>query len=382
MNNLPKNFESFSEARRNGFLRVKNLKDERKNVVGIFCTYTPKEIIYASGAYPVSLCASSEETIPDAEKHLPKNLCPLIKASYGFALTDKCPYMYFSDLVVGETTCDGKKKMFELLGKIKDTYVINLPNSNSVISLEYWKKELIKFSKELEKKFNVTITEEKLKESIKLCNEERAVLKELYSLGKLTPPPISGYDMYKILDGANFTFDKKEQNKKIKEMIIDLKNRSKKGETTISKSAPRILITGCPMGGVIEKIVKPLEELGAVVVCFESCGGIKNLEDPVREDIAPLDAIAEKYLNIPCSVMSPNPYREKLLKRLIDEYQIDGVVEVILQACHTYSVETFNIRKNVCNEKNIPYIALETDYSRSDFGQVKIRLEAFIELLG
>ena len=108
-NKLPKDFESFSDARRQGFLRAKEIKDRGEKMVGIYCTYTPKEVIYAAGAYPVSLCATNDETIPAAEKHLPKNLCPLIKASYGFAITDKCPYMYFSDLVVGETTCDGKK---------------------------------------------------------------------------------------------------------------------------------------------------------------------------------------------------------------------------------------------------------------------------------
>jgi benzoyl-CoA reductase/2-hydroxyglutaryl-CoA dehydratase subunit BcrC/BadD/HgdB len=126
---LPAAFESFAEARKNGFLSMKRLKDDGKNVVGIFCTYTPKEIICAAGAVCVSLCASSEETIPEAEKILPKNLCPLIKASYGFALTDKCPYIYFSDLIVGETTCDGKKKMYEFLGEIKDTYVMQLPQT-------------------------------------------------------------------------------------------------------------------------------------------------------------------------------------------------------------------------------------------------------------
>lgn len=383
MNNLPKNFETFSDARRQGFLKVKELKDAGKNVVGTYCTYTPKEIIYAAGAYPVSLCASSEETIPDAERHLPKNLCPLIKASYGFALTDKCPYMYFSDLVIGETTCDGKKKMYELLGEIKDTYVMNLPNSqNNSYSFEFWKSEIKAFIKKLEEKFNVIITEEKLKEGIKLCNEERRVLKELYSLGKLVPPPISGYDTYKILDGANFTFDKNEQNEKIREMIAELKKIHEEGKSKIPASAPRILITGCPMGGVIDKIVKPLEELGAVVVAYENCSGMKNLEELVREDIDPIDALAEKYLNIPCSVMTPNKGREELLKEVIDEYKVDGVVEVVLQACHTYNIESHNIKKLVMKEKEIPYIALETDYSTSDSGQVKIRMEAFLELLG
>lgn len=378
---LPKDFESFSDARRQGFLKAKEIKDRGENIVGIYCTYTPKEVIYAAGAYPVSLCATNDETIPDAEKHLPKNLCPLIKASYGFAITDKCPYMYFSDLVVGETTCDGKKKMYELLGEIKDTHIMNLPHTRSEMALEFWKKEIEVLIERLEKKFGVKITKEKLQESIKACNEERKVLKEFYSLGKLVPPPIAGYDIYKVLEGANFTFDKEEQNTKIRGMIEELKENYKKNECKISKSAPRILITGCPIGGVYEKIVKPLEDLGAVVVAFENCSGIKNLEELVREDIDPIEALAQKYLNIPCSIMSPNKGREELLSNLIDEYKIDGVVEVVLQSCHTYAVETHKIRRLVAKEKMIPYLALETDYSKSDFGQIKIRLEAFLELI-
>lgn len=381
-NKLPKDFESFSDARRQGFLRAKEIKDRGEKMVGIYCTYTPKEVIYAAGAYPVSLCATNDETIPAAEKHLPKNLCPLIKASYGFAITDKCPYMYFSDLVVGETTCDGKKKMYELLGEIKDTHIMNLPHTKNDLALEFWKKEIEILIKKLEEKFGVEITEEKLRESIKLCNEERKILKEFYSLGKLVPPPIAGYDIYKVLDGANFTFDKKEQNEKVKSMIEELKETYRKNECKISKTAPRILVTGCPIGGVYEKIVKPLEELGAVVVAFENCSGVKNLEELVREDIDPIDALAQKYLNIPCSVMSPNKGREELLDELIEEYKVDGVVEIVLQSCHTYAVETHKIRRLVSKNKELPYIALETDYSKSDFGQIKIRMEAFLELIG
>lgn len=146
-NNLPEIFETFAEARKKGFLTMKEEKDKGRKVVGTFCTYTPREVIYAADAISVSLCSTNDETIPEAEKYLPKNLCPLIKSSYGFAITDKCPYMYFSDIIVGETTCDGKKKMYELLGEIKDTHVMQLPHSQNKLSLEIWKnevKELIK----------------------------------------------------------------------------------------------------------------------------------------------------------------------------------------------------------------------------------------------
>ena len=208
INKLPENFQDFEEARRDGFLTIKELKDSGKNIVGTFCTYTPKELIYAAGAVPVSLCSVSEETIPAAEKHLPKNLCPLIKASYGYALTDKCPYMYFSDMIVGETTCDGKKKMYELLGELKDTYIIQLPQTqDKERGMDLWKEEISRFKDKLEKKFETSISKEKISEAISQINDERKLLKEFYSMGKLTPPPLSGYEMHKVLNGVSYTFD-------------------------------------------------------------------------------------------------------------------------------------------------------------------------------
>ena len=128
---LPEIFEEFADQRRNSFLAIKKLKEQGVPVVGAFCTYLPKELPRAMGAAVVGLCSVSDETIPDAEKDLPRNLCPLIKSSYGFAKTDKCPFFYFSDLVVGETTCDGKKKMYEMLAEFKPVYVIELPNRQS-----------------------------------------------------------------------------------------------------------------------------------------------------------------------------------------------------------------------------------------------------------
>ena len=382
MSNLPDRFNEFSEARKNGFIKAKELKDQGNHIIGTFCTYTPNELMYAAGLYPVSLCGMSEEPIPDAEKHLPKNLCPLIKSSYGFAITDKCPYTYFADMIIGETTCDGKKKMYELLGKTKNVHVMQLPQvQNSLTSLAMWKSEILHLKYVLEKEFQVEITEEKLKEAIKLKNEERNILRSLYELGKLQPPAISGYNMYKVLESTHFSFDKNEQNKNIKETVEKIKTEYENGARPVAKDAKRILITGCPMGGVVDKIVKTIEENEGVVVCFENCGGIKEKMKLVDETKDPIDAIAEKYLSIGCSVMTPNDERLKLISQLVDEYKVEGVIDVVLQACHTYSVETKTVKELVAKEKRIPYMAIETDYSQSDIGQVKTRISAFIEML-
>ena len=376
---LPEVFEEFAEQRKNSFLAVKQLKDQGIPVVGSYCTYFPQEIAMAMGAATVSLCSTSDETIAEAEKDLPKNLCPLIKSSYGFAKTDKCPFFYFSDVVVGETTCDGKK-MYELMSEFKDTFVMELPNSQSENSLKLWKKEIIRFKEYLEKKFDVEITEEQIREAVKVNNEARRSLKKLYEVMRHDPAPISGYDLFKVLYGSTFKFDRKQIPDEVNALVDKIEKEYAEGK--MQEKKPRILITGCPIGGATEKVIRAVEDNGGIVVTYENCSGAKSIDKLVDENNPDVyDAIARRYLNIGCSVMTPNPNRFELLGRLIDEYQVDGVVEMTLQACHTYNVETLSVRKFVNEEKHIPYINVETDYSQADIGQLNTRITAFIEML-
>ena len=374
-NQLPEKFSEFSEARQNGFLRVKQVKENGGKVAGIFCTFTPVEILDAAGFTPVSLCGMSAETIPAAEAHLPKNLCPLIKSSYGFAVSDKCPYTYFSDLIVGETTCDGKKKMYELLGKLKPTYILHLPQGLEGSALESWTKELHRFIAFLEETFGVKITDETLREAARTRNKEREARMRLMELQKQNPPPASGMQLYTTLEGSSFLFDPDQRIARME----DLRNTLLETPSPIAPDAKRILITGCPIGGVLGKTVQLIEEHGGVVACFENCSGIKaafQMVDTDAEDI--VEAIAARYLEIGCSVMHYNQKRQELLARLVKEYDIDGVVEIDLQTCTPYAVESYSIRQQMM-ELGVPYLAVETDYSQSDSGQLSTRLEAFLE---
>lgn len=377
---LPEVFEEFAEQRKNSFLAVKKLKDQGVPVIGSYCTYFPQEIATAMGAASVSLCSTSDETIAEAEKDLPKNLCPLIKSSYGFAITDKCPFFYFSDVVVGETTCDGKKKMYEYMSEFKDVYVMELPNTQGEEALKLWKSEIIRFKEYLEKKFDITITEDDIREAIKINNNVRRSLKGLYEVMQNDPAPIKGQDLFKVLYGSTFKFDKKAIPAEVDALTEKIKKEYAEGKMEAKK--PRILITGCPIGGATEKVIRAVEDNGAIVVTYESCSGAKSIDKLVDEENPDVyDAIARRYLNIGCSVMTPNKNRLELLGRLIDEYKVDGVVEMTLQACHTYNVETRAIRKFVNEEKKIPYINVETDYSQADVGQLNTRIAAFIEML-
>lgn len=334
----------------------------------------------AMGAATVGLCSTSDETIAVAEKDLPKNLCPLIKSSYGFAITEKCPYFYFSDVVVGETTCDGKKKMYEYMSEFKDVFLMELPNTQGEQAFKLWKSEMIRFKEYLEKKFDVEITEEQIRNAIKINNQGRRSLRRLYEVMKHDPAPITGHDLFKVLYGSTFKFDRSQIPEEVDALVEKIEKEYAEGK--MQEKKPRILVTGCPIGGATEKVIQAIENNGGIVVTYENCTGAKSIDKLVDEENPDVyDALARRYLNIGCSVMTPNPNRLELLGRLIDEYRVDGVVEMILQACHTYNVESTGIRRFVNEKKNIPNIGVETDYSQADIGQLNTRIAAFIEML-
>lgn len=364
-----------------GAVAVKETKERGVPVVGTYCTFTPWELIDAAGGVAVGLCSTSEKPIEAAERHLPRNLCPLIKSSYGFALTDTCPYFHFCDMVVGETTCDGKKKMYEYLGRLRPTHVMQLPQTTCGSEpLALWKSEVIKLKEVLEKTFGVKITDEKLRESIKLRNRINRAAMAFYDLAMLPTPAVTGLEIMAAADFIKLSFDHEDTIATLEDTARKIRENYEAGERRVSPDAKRILITGCPTGKSLEKVTSAIEENGGVVIGFENCGNLKNSFLQVDEDKDPLCAIAERYLSIPCSVMSPNNGRVDLLLDFSTRYRAEGVVDIILQACHTYNVESMSIREAL-QEAGIPYISIETDYSQGDAAQLATRFGAFVEML-
>ena len=379
---LPKSFDDFVDARKAGFLKVKEFVENGGHLVGMFCSYTPLELFDAAGVACVGLCGTSNEPIADAEKVLPKNLCPLIKSSYGFAYTDKCPYTYFCDFIVGETTCDGKKKMFELLDEIKETYVLHLPQSQKrAYAKDIWYEEIKLLKEKLEEKYGIEITDEKLREAAHKRNELRKTQMELYALQGTTPPAMKATEVMSTLAQGMFNFGVDEQHASYKAKVDAAKAAVANGTNPDLSKAKRILLTGCPSTGVIQKVGMTIENNGGVIVCLDDCGGErtqKMLVDEDADDI--LRAISDRYLEIHCSVMTTNEGRIENTKEMCKKYNVDGVVEMVLQACHTFNVEA-NYMQRMCEEEGIPYTKLETDYSTTDSGQIETRLAAFIEML-
>lgn len=378
---LPENFETFDEKRKKGFMALMEEKEKGKKVVGTFCTYTPVELIMAAGAVSVSLCGNSELGIPEAEAVLPKTLCPLIKSSYGLAATDRCPYFYFSDMILAETTCDGKKKMYELLNEIKPVHVMHLPQGqNGPLALQEWTEQIRQTAKYIGDFFNSEITEEKLHKAIVDRNRIRRAILNAYEVTKLVPSPVSGYELSTVIEATDFHFTDDDiveyLESKTREFLADYKTQHPD-----KKPRPRLMLTGCPHTGVREKIIKKVEDLGADIVVLDSCAGPRTQRIPVDETKDPYEALAEKYLKINCSVMTPNNGRLKDMKAVIEEYKVDGVVEMVLFACHTFAIEAHTTEKFIKGELGIPYIRIDTDFSSSDSGQIQTRLEAFLEMI-
>jgi len=363
------------------FLQASDRMDAGCQVVGVYCAFTPKELIAAARAIPVSLCGSSENTIADAEAHLPRNLCPLIKSSYGFALTDTCPYFHEAQFVLADATCDGKKKMFELLGRIKPVHLLHLPQTaDTREAFQYWLQELHKVKALLEEQTGRPITAESIREQIRLYNEFRRTAEKVFEFNRGEVPLFYGREINRITSPAGFECNIPWRIAEMRQAMDRGRKRAENSDfRRMMARKPRILLTGCPATN--KKILNAIEENGGVVAAMENCGGLKALQMMVREeDMDPLEALAERYLAVACPCMTPNTKRLDLIGRIIENYHIDGVVELIWQACHTYNIEAYQVREYVTNQCGRPYLQIETDYSEADSPRIKLRIDAFLEL--
>lgn len=370
-------FTSFAE------LSIRDLnavKEAGGKVAGVYCVYAPFELIRAAGAVPVSLCGKKQDPIADAEKELPASLCPLIKASYGYAITDTCPFFTFADVIVAETTCDGKKKMYELMEKIKPLHLMHLPHTQEgKAALNYWKEGLQELADFLFSHTGVAVTKEALSREIAEHNEIRAKVQEVCLLAARPDSPLSAGDLLAIQESRSFAVSSADYLASLEQLKTDLEVHYAKGATIPRRS--RVLLTGCPTGKGSDKVIHLLEELGSQVVYMENCVGLKGNTLMVDETIDPYEAIAKRYLQVPCSCMTPNPGRSESIAEMVSTFEVDAIVDLTWIGCHTYNAESTTLRRFVEDRLELPFFQVETDYSSTDEGQLRTRLEALLELI-
>ncbi|WP_028841250.1 double-cubane-cluster-containing anaerobic reductase [Thermodesulfobacterium hveragerdense] len=365
-------------------LRIKELleaKKQGKKVVGAFCVYVPEEMVRAVEGICVGLCAGAQIGFEEAEKVLPKNTCDLIKAFIGFKLTQVCPYTESCDLLIGETTCDGKKKAYEILNKLtQKVYVMEVPHMKTERGKELFLKELFALKNKLEEISQQTMTLERFKEEVKVVNEKRKALMRLERLRSYDPAPISGLDAL-LVNQIAFYDDPVRFTQKVNELCDELEERVKKGIGVKPKGTPRILITGCPFALPNWKLHHMIETNGAVVVGEESCIGRRYYHNLVPEDFNSIEEgiklLAERYLKTPCACFTPNPERIEEIQNMAKELKAQGIVYYSIQFCTPYLFEAYQVE----NAVDLPFLRIDTNYSLEDVGQLKTRCEAFIETL-
>ena len=352
-----------------------------KGVVGIYCGYAPYEVIRSLDLVPATLCAFSNKPIEEAEVILPANLCPLIKSSFGFIKTDTCPFFGLSDVVIGETTCDGKKKMFELISDYKPIHVMDLPQlPDEPDAVDHWENMIYKVKQFLEEKFHKTTTDERIEEEIKNTNIQIKKMNEVFGHIALNPPVVGWEELYDILFLSSGAASD-EIIKLIDEILMKLEKRKQSGFYYGREDAIRVMVTGCPIAGDATKVFRIIEESGGIIVALEACSGMKPYMSLIEEDTGnPIRAIAKHYLKIPCSCMTPNNRRLEWIDTLIEKFKPQAVVDVILQACHSYNIESYKVGEHIRKKHGLPFLKIETDYSQSDVGQIKTRMGALLEL--
>jgi benzoyl-CoA reductase/2-hydroxyglutaryl-CoA dehydratase subunit BcrC/BadD/HgdB len=366
-------------------LRVKELRDAQaqgRKVIGSFCVFVPEELSLAVDAVQVGLCTGAEFGFEEAEKFLPRNTCALIKAIFGFKLGKVCPYIETVDMLVGENTCDGKKKSYEILGDlVKNLYVMDLPQTKSAQGKALLKLEYMKFMNKLEELSGRKIGVSDLKKGIEIANAKRQAIYRLSKLRASDPAPISGLDAL-LINQIFFYDDPVRFTGSVNKVCDELEARVQKAKGVFAKGTPRVLLSGCPMAVPNWKIPYIIESSGAVVIGEESCvgeRGTRNLTSNTGETVEQLlDNIVDRYFEIDCAVFTPNHSRKDHINQMARDYNADGVIHYALQFCQPYQIEAGPIERKLETE-HIPVLRLETDYSQEDIGQIKTRIEAFVE---
>lgn len=354
-------------------------------VFGTFCVFVPDEVVVACGGAVTGLCGGSQFWVPEGEKVLPADMCPLIKASLGAHFGKTCPYFSVADVYVGETTCDGKKKAYEILGADKETYVMDMPQMKRPQDVEKWTAEIRAFASEVERITGKELSAENLGAAIKLLNDKRRALARVYNARKATNCiPISGKDALLMTQIAFFD-DPARCAEMANKLADELEQRVADGVSVFPEGTKRILITGTPLAIPNWKLHHIIETSGAAVVCEEMCTGTRYFEHLVPEGADTLDgqfaALSERYMKNNCACFTPNPGRVEDVVRMAREYHVDGVIDANLKFCTLYDVEKSSMAAAL-EAEGIPCLGLETDYADNDAEQLRTRIGAFIEMLG
>jgi len=359
---------------------IVSLKKSGKKIIGYFCSYVPEEIIYALGFIPIRLIRGGNVDAANVgNEYLSSNACPYASSCVGFKENGQDFYFSHADIIADAPSCYQMKRVLEIWEQYFNTRVVHVGLPRTFYEpkgLRYFIVNLKHFVEELEEISGKKLDKKKLETAVELYNDIQTTQQEIYQLLKLNK--IRWGEGIQFIH-AGFILDRKAYLDLMRDFVKEVKETKK----PLPEMPIRILITGSMLAPGDHKVVDIFNELGFEFAMDELCAGSRCSFRKAKE--ATLESIAESYLeNVPCGAF-PYPYansdpRQIHIEKLIQEYRIQGILHYTLRFCDAYSYKTGNMKK-ICESMNIPMLHLHSDYSESDKGQLKTRIEAFKEAI-
>ena len=365
-------------------------KEKGKKVIGYTCLFAPTEMILAADAIPVRVNSGWFDTAKLGDRVVPVEVCPVIRSTIGAKMIEFSPFLELSDVLISVLTCDGMTKLSEILSDSKTIWDMNIPRvKDAPQSLHFWNQEIRHIKTQIEELTGNKITRKNLKAAIEETQRATRAFRRLQDLRK-GPPVIMGRDAM-LVNQAYLWDDKRRWTEKTEALCNELEKRAQRKDWVCPLDTPRVLVTGTPMFWPDNWKLPTLIEEGnprGIIVGDELCSGERILNDPVGVDEWNMDdmlnAIGDRYLmasTCPCFTSKDgNEDRVNWLVNKVKESNVQGVIYYVVRGCMLYAMEYTRIKK-AFDKINIPVYYLDTDYTREDVGQMKTRVEAFLEML-
>lgn len=391
--NRPKEMEYFDEIANLFGKRAKEIeaaKAKGKKVVGYTCLFAPIELILAADAIPVRINSGWYDTAKLGDRVVPVEVCPVIRSTIGAKMIDLSPFLELSDALITVLTCDGMTKLSEILSDYKQVWGISNPRiKDSAQALKFWNEEIKLIKVQVEKLTGNKINGKNLKVAILQTQKATKAFRRLQALRKGNPV-IMGRDAM-LVNQTYMWDDINRWTEKTEALCDELERRIKQKEWACPTDTARVMVTGTPMFWPDNWKLPTLIEEGnppGIMVADELCSSERILYDPVGVDEWSMDdmlnAIGERYLmasTCPCFTSKDgNEDRVNWLLNKVKDWNVQGVIYYVTKGCMLYSMEYTRVKKALDKAK-IPVYYLDTDYTREDVGQLKTRVEAFLEML-
>lgn len=363
-------FEEFNRAFCNRYDAIRQREDQSQKVIGWVCIYVPEEIIYAGGMLPFRVIGGEGKT-EQADAYLYSNICSFIRSCLEEGFRKKYDFL---DGFITCNNCDHVRRLYDVWSHYLKTpfiRILTLPHKISPSSLEFFTIHLRRFKEELQDFFGVQLSDESLCQAIEVYNKTRRLLRDLYELRKASSPPISGAESLEIVR-AGMVMPRDKYNQLLEDLLRDIKNRGK-----VYTSNIRLMVMGSELDN--PEYLKVIEDLGALVVADNLCFGSRYFWDLVEVDGNPLEALAKRYLtHAPCPRMYPPSNRFDYLRKMIEDFRVDGIIYQAIKFCDMYGIEPPIARANI-EELGIPILFLDREYPLAGVGQMRTRVQAFLE---